>query len=209
MPSVGDREKHFAFEATACEVASVSLLLRCSVTILERSSGKVQASSPISVLEVAGEAVLEVFALGSAPVRAGLARSLRRDSRRHLPEVREDLRDDAPLGDDRDDPHRRAARAEERIDLVEAADQRGVGSSEAVCARLCRARRQPRYRRRPPGARRQPCRELHAHRFRRHHIRPRPWTPRPRPLSAVVWPSRPRRSSRSSGSNACAAPATA
>ena len=77
---LGDREKHFGFEATACEVASVSLLLRCSLTILERSSGKVQASSPISVLEVAGEAVLEVFALGSAPVRAGFARSGARTS---------------------------------------------------------------------------------------------------------------------------------
>jgi hypothetical protein len=43
-----------------------------------------------------------------------------------------DLRDDAPLGDDRDDPHGRAARAEQRVDLVDAADQLGPALPEQL-----------------------------------------------------------------------------
>jgi hypothetical protein len=68
---------------------------------------------------------------GRAAGRAG-ARSLRRGCCRHLRQVREDLPDDAPLGDDRDDPHGRAAWAEERIDLVDTADQRGPALPELL-----------------------------------------------------------------------------
>jgi hypothetical protein len=120
-----------------------------------------------------------------------------------------DLSDDAPLGDDRNDPHGRAARERAADRPRRRGGSTRPSASGAACARSYRARSKPQNGRRPQSVRRQHCPELQMRRFRRHHFRPRTWTPQPRRLPAAVWPSRPRRNSRSTGSNAFAAPATA
>ena len=72
--AIRDREKHFAFDSTACEIPSVSIRFPCSLTSLERTLRKVQAD--------------DASALTLVSAMLDLARIIHEGSLRGAPEAR-------------------------------------------------------------------------------------------------------------------------